>query len=148
MKQFLVLALVLFAACSTPPGKPEAPLSKPEDPAGKLEDKKQTLQLEFVAWSCACANWATPLDIDRYHDTGALADHCVFIESARKELALPDTLGYSGDIIAFTGQFYKEKGYPNDYVKSEEHLDKARIFRYTGFKIVRSNHREFTKVQK
>jgi hypothetical protein len=94
-------------------------------------------------WACECANWATQDVIAKYKDTGNLSDHCVFVEPANKSLILPDTLGYSGDIIQFTGQYYVDEGYPNDYVKGEQQVDKAKVFRYTSFKIIKSNHYDF-----
>jgi hypothetical protein len=93
-------------------------------------------------WACECANWATQDVITKYQDTGKLSDHCVFIEPADTSLILPDTLGYSGDIVQFTGQYYIDKGYPKDYVKGEQQVDKAQVFRYTSFKIIKSNYRQ------
>lgn len=93
-------------------------------------------------WACECANWATQDVITRYQDTGELSAHCVFVEPANKSLILPDTLGYSGDIVQFTGQYYIDKGYPNDYVKGEQQVDKAKVFRYTAYKILKSNYRQ------
>lgn len=93
-------------------------------------------------WACECANWTTQEVLAKYQDTGKLSDHCVFVEPANKSLILPDTLGYSGDIVQFTGQYYVEKGYPNDYVKGEQQVDKAKVFRYTSYKILKSNYRQ------
>lgn len=107
----------------------------------KLEDKVQTVRFHYIAWACDCANWATGSDIDRYADNGdQLAEHSVFIEPANPALTLPDTLGYNGDIILFTGQYYVEKGFPRNF-RSEEPVDKAKVFRYTAYKIIKSNHR-------
>ena len=94
-------------------------------------------------WSCQCANWATLDDINKYQDTGKLSDHCIFIEPANKSLTLSDTLGYSDDIVEFTGQYYSAKGFPKDYVKTEGPVDKAKVFRYTSYKIIKSNYRDF-----
>ena len=109
-----------------------------------LEDTIRSLDLEYIAWACACANWATPSDIDRYNDSGKLEDHSIFVEPADSTLILPDTLGYSADIIKFTGQFYKEKGYPKNYERTEEPVSKARVFRYMKYQVIRSNYRDYT----
>jgi hypothetical protein len=106
-----------------------------------LEEKEQTIELSYIAWACDCANWATVENIGKYYDAGdTLAELSVFIEPANKSLELPDTLGYNNDIIKFTGHFYKNKGFPKDYY-SIEHPDKARVFRYTKYEIIRSNHK-------
>ena len=108
-----------------------------------LDPNIQTLELEYIDWSCACANWAVENDIDKYKDTGKLSEHCVFSEPAYSNITLPDTLGYSGDIIKFTGQFYMRKGYPKGYIQNEEHADSAKIFRYNNYSVIRSMYREF-----
>lgn len=110
----------------------------------KLEAKIQTLHLFYVEWACECANWKI-LDEDLKHVEGdRLAMNCIFIEPANDNLKLPDTLGYNGDIIEVTGQFYLEKGYPNSYKKTEQTVDKARVFRYSNYKIGSSNYRNFS----
>ena len=107
-----------------------------------LEEKEQTIELSYIAWACDCANWATAEDIQKYHDNSgdSLADHSIFIEPADATVSLTDTLGYNGDIIKFTGQFYKEKGFPKEY-RSQEKPDKARVFRYTKYQVIESNYK-------
>ncbi len=109
----------------------------------QLEDKKQTVKFKNIDWFCACARCAEPDTAAKYQRVGGdrLADHCVFIEADNPSIRLSDTLGYSGDMIEITGQFYVNKGYAKDYVKTEEPLAKARVFRYTAYKVIRSNHR-------
>ena len=109
----------------------------------KLKVKIQTVRLRYIAWACACANWANADDTTEYKNQDSTADHCVFIEPSYNTSILPDTLGYSGDIIEFTGQFYKNNGYPKGYVKMEEPLDSAKVFRYTRYKVIQSNYRDF-----
>jgi len=93
-------------------------------------------------WACGCANWATQDIITRYQDTGKLSDHCAFIEPVDTSLILPVTIGYSGDIVQFTGQYYIDKGYPIGYIKGEEQVNKAQVFRYTSYKIIKSYYRQ------
>ena len=135
MKNFItvVLTSILFPACG--PGLNE------------LDEKKQTINLSYVTWACDCANWATPEDIEKYNDNNgdSLAHLSIFIEPADSSLTLPDTLGYSGDLIRFTGRFYKKKGFPKGY-ESIEHPDKARVFRYTAYKVIYSNYRQFKEI--
>lgn len=111
-------------------------------PSNKLENKIQSVEFHYIMWACECANWATLDDIRKYENTDNLSDHCIFIEAADSSLILPDTLGYNNDVIQFTGQYYKNIGYPNDYVISEQQVDKAKVFRYTSYKIIKSNYRE------
>src|SRR5688572_776342 len=60
-----------------------------------LEKNIQTLDLMFVHWSCACANWITEKEYERYKDTGKLSDRTFFVEPDKPILQLPDTIGYS-----------------------------------------------------
>lgn len=128
--------ILLLTACSTQ--------------QNKLSGKTETIEFYYIMWACECANWATLADIDKYDGDSRdeLSEHCVFVEPASKSLTLPDTLGYSGDIIQFTGQYYIDKGYPNNYVRSEQQVDKARVFRYTSFKVIKSNHHDYIDEEK
>jgi len=121
---------LVFASCSS-------------DRKGELEGKVSTLELTYIAWACDCANWATKEDLKKYSDNigDTLADQSIFVEPANQSLELPDTLGWSNDIIKFTGQFYNKKGFPKDY-QSNEDPEKARVFRYTQYEVVKSNYRE------
>ncbi len=106
----------------------------------QLEDRAQTLELMYVSWFCPCANWITENEYKRYKDTGILSDQTFFVEPASQDLTIPDTIGYAGDLVKFTGQFYSEKGYPKNLVKSDEMpIKRAKVFRYTNYKILRSN---------
>lgn len=103
----------------------------------KLEPEKKTVELEYLAWACDCANWAKPADIEKYSGN-QLADKNIFVEPADDSVKLPDSIGYNGDVVKFVGQFYQQKGYPKNY-KSMERPKKAKVFRYTEYKVVRSN---------
>ncbi len=105
----------------------------------KLRNKKETLKLHYISWGCDCANWVKEKDIRKYTDfPDSLANVCIFIEPGEISKALPDTIGYTGDIVEFTGKFYEDKGYPKDFNTVEE-VKKAKIFQYESYKIVRSN---------
>ncbi len=129
MKHLSAATLILFLlSCSTQ--------------QKKLDSKIQTVEFHYIMRACECANWATEDVITRYQDTGKISDHCVFVEPADTSLVLPDTLGYGGDIIQFTGQYYIDEGYPSGYLKSEQQVEKAQVFRYTSYKIIQSNYRQ------
>ena len=114
------------------------------DNKGGLEDKTQTLELTYIAWACDCANWSTKEDLEKYSENvdDTLAKQSIFIEPANQAVKLPDTLGFNNDIIKFTGQFYKEKGFPKDYQSFQE-PEKSRVFRYTDYEVVKSNYNEY-----
>ena len=111
--------------------------------SNKLDTKVQTIELHYITWACECANWATASDIEKYSDNvgDTLADLSMFIEPADSSIILPDTISYNGDIVRFTGQFYNDKGFPKNF-KSDHRPDKARVFRYTKYQIIKSNYRE------
>lgn len=143
MKIYLTIFLFLLYSCANKDSKEQNPEEYYPTFTNDLEDSIQTLELQYIAWACQCANWATPAEINLYQDMDKLSDHSIFIEPQNENLGLPDTLGYSGDLIQFVGQFYKTKGYPKNYPKTEMEVDKAKVFRYTSYKVVRSNYRDF-----
>lgn len=110
----------------------------------KLSDTVETIELIHISWACDCADWATYADIEKYaNETGdSLAFYSIYIEPANPTLELPDTLGYSGDRIRFTGQFYTKRKFPLNYIplgNSEE----ARVFRYTKYEVIKSNYKNY-----
>ena len=109
-----------------------------------LNEKVETIELTYIAWACDCANWATQEDLKKYADNigDNLARRSIFIEPADQSLELPDTLGSNNDIIRFTGQFYNDKGFPKGY-RSFENPERARVFRYTEYEVVKSNSSEY-----
>ncbi len=111
--------------------------------SNELDPHIRTIQLEHVVFACDCADWVKPDDFDRTN----YADSAIYIEPADSTLVLPDTLGYNGDLIRFTGQFYKQKGYPKGYYSIESpHI--AKVFRYTNYDVLKSNYRESQSVLK
>lgn len=105
-----------------------------------LEDSIITVNLSYIMWACECPNWAITENLNQYQENGTLGMECFYIEPASVELTLPDTIGYHDEVL-FTGQFYKEQGYPKNYRKTEQDASKAKVFRYTSYKIIISNHR-------
>lgn len=109
-----------------------------------LNERIEKIELTYIAWACDCANWATKDDLKKYAENigDSLANRSIFIEPANKSIKIPDTLGYSGDIIRFVGQFYNKKGFPKGYVSFED-PNESRIFRYTDYEVLKSNYREY-----
>jgi len=128
MKIYLYLIPLLLLSCSS---------------KNELEGKTQTVRLSYIAWSCACARWHNVDDSTDYKNLDTLAAHCIFIEPADGIATMPDTLGYSGDVIELTAQYYKNKGYAKGYIKTEEQVDPAKIFRYTHFRVIQSHYSAF-----
>lgn len=104
-----------------------------------MNSKIETVEFHYLNWACDCANWAT-LDVIKKYGNDSLASHCVFVEPADTSLILPDTVGYVNDIVQFTGHYYIDEGYSNEYVESEQKVEKAKVFRYTSYKIIKSNY--------
>ena len=112
---------------------------------GGLDGNIRTLELTYITWACDCANWATKINLEQYSgDT--LASKSIFIEPAHQDLELPDSLGYSNDVIKFTGQFYNKKGFPKGY-HSNQAPKASRVFRYTDYEVVESNFRAYQDLE-
>ncbi len=106
------------------------------DSTNTLTGKTETLELEYIDWSCACANWITIVDKKKYKDSG-LVKHSIFIEPADSSLNLPESFNHLQNRIKVTGQFYVREDYPQGTVQMEEPLEKAKIFRYTSIQIIK-----------
>ncbi len=106
------------------------------DSTNILDGKTQTLDLQYIVWGCACANWITTRDYIKYQDTGKLSEHCIFIEPADSTQYLPERDSSLIYRIQVTGQFYIRKDYPKGYFKTEEEVEKAPVFRYTKHKVI------------
>jgi hypothetical protein len=104
-----------------------------------LENKTQTITLEYIVWGCACANWITKADLKKYEAAGSLSDHCIFIEPSDSALQIPENVDFLSNNLKLTGNFYTEKGYPREYLKTEEEVESARVFRYTKYIIVKKD---------
>ena len=150
MKKLLSIIL-LFTACTTNPNKPtKTTVSKDtlvrkssqgkdiSDPTNTLTGKTEILELSYIVWGCACANWVTPADFKKYDDD-KLAEHCIFIEPANKDLELPMYFDPGRHFIKVTGQFYVRPDYPKGTTKGEEQLDKAKVFHYTKIDVFKKD---------
>lgn len=104
----------------------------------KLEPNHHTIEASYTAWGCDCANWSLNVDNGRPVKSDDFNREHVFIEPANSSIALPNSIGKTGDVIQLTGQFYQKKGFPKGF-SSPEFPEKERVFRYTGYKIIDSN---------
>jgi hypothetical protein len=128
MKVLVSIAFLLLVSCS----------NKMED----LEDNVRTLNLQFIAWGYN-ANWVIDTDLDQFFDNhDSLTAKAIFVEPAELKMTIPDTLGYGGDIVKFTGQFYKQMGYPKGTSEQEQKKGEARVFRYTKYEVLKSTYRD------
>jgi hypothetical protein len=142
--------LLLISSCSTQSDKTKSnqldttkvvERFKPKvisDSTNTLTGKTEDLELEYIDWACACANWVTPADYAKYQ-YNKLAEHCIFIEQASEDLELPLYFDPGRHRIKVHGQFYVKPDYPKGTVQSEEQLDKAKVFRYTKIEVSKKN---------
>ena len=143
------LIILFFAACSTTPKRVDKTSkdagSVPfynnrgkdiSNPTNTLNGKTETLELYYIAFDCACANWVTPADLKKYAE-GHLHQHCIFIEPANKSLEIPSYFESDRYFIRVTGQFYINPDYPKGTIQMEEPIDKAKVFRYTKIEVLK-----------
>ncbi len=103
----------------------------------QLDDTTHKIKVTYIAYGCECANWKIIED----NGTKCKEKDCddIFLEPINVKVAIPDTIGYNGDVIELTGKFYSKKGFPKDY-HSEQQPEKARVFQYADYKSIISNH--------
>ena len=148
-KLFSLLMFMFFASCNNSKHETEIQLVKlkPEhkplefrrgeemaDPKNTLEVKIETLELDYVVFGCACAEWIKKEDLEK--DNGRLnIEHYFFLEPANSKLQLPDEFDAFKNRIRVTGKFYKNKDYPKGMIKGEENVERAKVFRYNKIEL-------------
>ncbi|MFV0529982.1 MAG: carboxypeptidase-like regulatory domain-containing protein [Flavobacteriales bacterium] len=105
------------------------------DPTNKLSNKIETLELQYIVWGCACANWVETSKYAEYGKNGNLSKKTIFLEPENEELILPEKFNPFKNKVIVVGQFYIKPDYPKGTPESEEKLEKAPVFRYTEMKI-------------
>jgi hypothetical protein len=103
-----------------------------------LSSEKETIEVTYVRWACACANWLPTEFADA--DIETQETECIFIEAANKDLIVSDSIidKYSRTIkLRLTGSFYNDKGISRTYESPTSQIpDNARVFRYTTMEIL------------
>ena len=110
------------------------------DSTNTLNGKIRTLELAYIIWGCECANWIPLKEKVKYEKKGGLAENCIFIEAADSSLELPTSFEPAKHTIRVSGQFYVKKDYPKGMEKSEEKVEKAKVFRYNALEIISKPH--------
>lgn len=111
---------------------------------------QDTIRFTYMAWACECAQWATGDDIAKYgndRNTDSLSLMSVYIEPGHDSVQLPDTIGYTNDVIELYGYYLQEPGFPNDKSPGEG-AQKARVFRYMKYRIIESHHHAAMELMK
>lgn len=103
-----------------------------------LSNKTETIEVSYVAWACACANW---LPIPRENPDAEILDtDCIFIEAATDEVKVPESFfdeNYNSKKLRITGNFYNEEGISRTYESpTSQKPDKAKVFRYTKIEVL------------
>lgn len=128
MKLFVTtISFFFLVSCSTNP----------------IEEKEETIVLTYIYCETGCANWMTIDDSEKILNIDSantlVENPGIFIEPASDKLVLPDSLGFNGDVIKFTGHFHKEKGFPGGF-HTDQPVEKARVFQFTSYTVITSNY--------
>lgn len=97
-----------------------------------LEPNIQVLELDYIVFSCGCANWIKKQDLEK---ASINMERYMFIEAENPKLELPKNFDLNKNRIKVTGQFYKNKDYPKGMIQGEEYIDKAKVFRYNKIEL-------------
>jgi|688.fasta_scaffold144480_4 hypothetical protein len=134
LRKHILIACIFLSACTQlyrgEDGKIYyAPLTK------TLEDTVRTIQVQYIVFGCECANWLV-LKSKPKLVTNQKEGEYIFLEPEDIAKALPDSLSWNLHVVECIGKFYNEEGYPKKYLKSEQSVDKARVFRYSSWKMI------------
>ena len=109
------------------------------DYSNNLEKKIDTIEVTYIAWACACANW---INTDYFEKNPNYANmdyskECFFIEAKNRDNKLPEKYHINGSVVRLIGSFYKDKGISRDYMKpTSQKPDKSRVFRYAAYEVI------------
>lgn len=108
----------------------------------ELSEEIDTMEITYIAWACACANWLPEKYFDLNNDklSETPEDYCIFIEAEKEEMKIPDEyhLGGYQNRIRLIGKFYKDKGISRDYEQpTSQKPEKARVFRYSEIEVIK-----------
>lgn len=108
----------------------------------QLIDTIHKIKVTYISYGCECANWKILED----NGTKCNEKDCedIFLEPIHEKVALSDKIVYNGNVIELTGKFYSKKGFPKNY-HSEQQPEKARVFQFTSYKVINSNHYDSQK---
>ncbi len=148
----MTLILVVFSVCQAISQK-ITELDHPDT----LSDKVDTIEVNYIAWACPCANWLETkyADMENTEHYGT-ADECIFLEASESKFVIPYEYRcwYNGNTIRLIGSFYKDKGISRDYESPVgKKPDHAKVFRYTQIEVIKpytvftmKNGKETTKI--
>ncbi len=106
----------------------------------KLSEQVDTIEVSYIEWACACANWLPTnyLD-DPNYDASINSANCIFIEAEKEELKIPDEypLGRTENRLQLIGRYYLDKGISRDYKQPiPQKPDYAKVFRYSKAEVI------------
>lgn len=96
----------------------------------ELDDNKSSILVTNINYACECANWR----LVKINNKLNLKEEDIYLEPFDKSKIIPDSVKYGSEIQLY-GNFYLKKSFPKNYY-SNQNPDKARVFRYSDFKIV------------
>lgn len=135
----LLLISVTLSNCNI--SQTEGQISESDYPK-ELNSKIDTIEVKYIAWACACANWLPDkyFDIDNDKLSENPGNYCMFLESEKENFKIPDEYCHNNNNnrIRLIGSFYKEKGISKDYVQpTSQKPSKARVFKYSEVEIIK-----------
>jgi hypothetical protein len=112
-------------------------LDEPKNLSGQI----QTIEVYYVAWACDCPDWVETKYEKANRNYEIDEKDCIYITPTSEKVKIPDSFYFDhfGKRVQLVGQFYTDKGIPTSYeMKTDEKPDKAKVFRYDKFKIIKS----------
>src|SRR5688572_5659151 len=106
----------------------------------ELSDKIDTVEVKYISWACACANWLpTEYLKDPNYSKTDYSNDCIFIEAEKSTEKVPESyIIESGKKIRLIGTFYNDEGISRDYESpTDQRPDRAKVFKYRSFEIVK-----------
>lgn len=113
------------------------------DQPTKISGVTETIEVSHVNWACDCADFIETKFYKDNADYETREEDCIFIEPADIKKTIPKDFfekKHFDSYLKLTRQFYTDMGVPASYErKTPEKPQKAKVFRYDSYKLVKKN---------
>jgi hypothetical protein len=103
-----------------------------------LSEKTDTIELSYINWACACANWR-PTKLNGLQIEDSITDEsCIFIEAGPSTYQVSEEIYCCSNRVRLIGSFYEDEGISRDYISpTDQKPDLARVFQYHTFEYIK-----------
>lgn len=111
------------------------------DYPNKLSTKVEIIEVIYIDWACACANWLpTNYTENPNYEITENASDCIFLEADNDTIKITEIYKKGKqNLFRLSGKYYQDRGISRDYKKTtSEKPKRAKVFRYTKAELIKN----------